>query len=255
VNFVTCHDGFTLRDLVSYEAKRNESNGHEGRDGTDANWSSNCGVEGPTDADSILRLRDGLARALLATLVFSQGVPMLSHGDEIGRSQLGNNNAYCHDGPLTWVDWEVGPRERELLDFTRQLLAIRRANSVLRRRSFFSGEAPPGRRAKDVTWLRPDGLEMKPEDWEDPKRRVLGMLVEGEASEQVDERGRPIQGDTLLVLFNAGNRPCHFRLPPLSSPGSFELTLSTAPAARRRLRDALNLVAHSAALLTHRRAV
>ena len=255
VNFVTCHDGFTLRDLVSYEGKRNEANGHEGRDGTDANWSSNCGVEGPTDADSVLRLRDGLARALLATLVFSQGVPMLSHGDEIGRSQLGNNNAYCHDGPLTWVDWETGPRERELLDFTRQLLAIRRANSVLRRRSFFSGEAPPGRRAKDVTWLRPDGGEMKPEDWEDPKRRVLGMLVEGEASEQVDERGRPIQGDTLLVLFNAGNRPCHFRLPSLSSPGSFELALSTAPAARRRLRDALNLVAHSVAMLTHRRAV
>jgi glycogen operon protein len=255
VNFVTCHDGFTLRDLVSYERKHNEANGEENRDGTDANWSSNGGVEGPTDVVAILDRRDRTAYNLLATLAFSLGVPMLSHGDEIGRTQAGNNNAYCHDGRLAWVDWDLDERRRRLLEFARRIFAIRRGNPVFRRRGFFSGRPSPDTQRKDVSWLRSDGAEMKPEDWHDPERRVLGMLVLGQPEDEVDERGRPILGDPVLLLVNAGSRPCSFTLPVLREPGIWEpLVHTTKPAAvaPRRSRRHVMLPGNALILLRHR---
>jgi len=255
INFVTCHDGFTLQDLVSYERKHNEANGEDDRDGTDANWSSNGGVEGPTDLVAILEQRDRTARNLLATLAFSLGVPMLSHGDEIGRTQAGNNNAYCHDGRLTWVDWDLGERHRELLEFTRRLFAIRRSNPVFRRRGFFSGRPLPGTDLKDVSWLRPDGEEMKPGDWQDPARRVLGMLVVSQPDDEVDDRGRPIPGDPVLLLVNAGSRSCSFALPVLREPGYWDTLVNTArptAAASRRGSRRVLLPGNALILLRHR---
>ena len=250
---MTCHDGFTLSDVVSYAHKHNQDNGEEGRDGTDANWSRNWGREGPTEAVHVQRMRDRVARNFLATLAFSQGVPMLCHGDELGRSQRGNNNAYCHDGPLTWIDWDLGPRERELLAFTRQVFALRAANPALRRRTFFPRHHEPGDGRPHVTWLRGDGEEMKDADWEDPERRVLGMFVAGEASEEVDEQGRPLQGESYLLLVNGSHRSCSFRVPALRSPGRWEQTLSSARPGKRILRrPTVALVAHSLALLTER---
>jgi glycogen operon protein len=255
INFVTCHDGFTLRDLVSYERKHNESNGENNRDGSDANGSANWGVEGPTESQGILALRDQIARNFLASLALSQGVPMISHGDELGRTQHGNNNAYCQDNPLTWMSWSPGPRERELLAFTRKVFSVRRCNAVLRRRSFFSGRPLPGTGTKDVVWLQPDGKEMTEEDWRDPERRVLGMLVFGEATDELDEFGRPVTGDTILLLVNAGTKSVYFRLPAMPYPGLWEQTIHTARLGVRRQRaEGVNLVAHSLILLTFHRA-
>jgi glycogen operon protein len=193
-----------------------------------------------------------MARNFLATLAFSQGIPMLSHGDEVGRTQRGNNNGYCHDGRLTWVDWDLDARERELLVFARKVLEIRKNNPVLRRRSFFSGLPLAGGNGKDVTWLKPDGSEFTVDDWHDPECRALGMFVLGEAHDEVDERGRPVQGDSLLLLLNAGERPCHFRLPQPPAPGAWEQTVNTArPGVRKIRRDSLNLQAHSLILLIY----
>jgi len=251
VNFVTCHDGFTLRDLVSYEQKHNQANGEENRDGSDANWSWNAGVEGESDDAEVLALRARMQRNFLATLAFSQGVPMLSHGDELGRTQLGNNNAYCQDGPLTWVDWEPDRSGRELLAFARRVFALRREHPVLRRRSFFSGRPGEGRQAKDLVWLRPDGAELSAEDWQDPEIRRLGMLISGEAHDEIDETGRPVAGESLLLLLNAAGVDCYFQLPPMPNPGRFELLLATTGA---ELRPEGNLLvpARSLALLAYR---
>jgi glycogen operon protein len=251
LNFVTCHDGFTLRDLVSYERKHNQANGEENRDGSDANWSSNCGVEGETSDPSVLALRAQLQRNFLASLAFSQGVPMLSHGDELGRTQRGNNNAYCQDGPLTWLDWELDAARRELLEFTRRVFALRRAHPVLRRRCFFSGLPREAGRPKDVGWLRPDGAELGETDWQDPELRQLGMLISGEAHDERDETGRPLAGESLLLLLNAAAADCYFRLPPMPNPGRFEPLLATAGAALRPEGRAL-VPARSLALLAYR---
>jgi isoamylase len=251
VNFVTCHDGFTLEDLVSYEAKHNEPNGEENRDGTDHNLSRNWGVEGPTEAAHIVRMRERIKRNLLATLAFSQGVPMISHGDELGRSQSGNNNAYCHDNQLTWMDWRLTPLQRDLLQFSRAVFAIRAANPVLRRRTFFRHEPSAGS-AQDLTWLRPDGQEMTPAEWEDPANHVLGMLVRGDASEETDEHGRRITGDAMLLLLNGGGRSKPFVLPGLDRPGSWGEVINTAHAVPRQIRESqVNLVAHSLMLLRY----
>jgi len=247
INFVTCHDGFTLRDLVSYEHKHNEANGEGNRDGTDANWSRNWGVEGDTERVDVIRLRDRAARNLLATLAFSQGVPMLSHGDELGRTQRGNNNAYCQDGEITWVDWSLDSRAEQLLAFTREVFALRRRHPVLRRRSFFRGAPVAGDGAKDVTWLRPDGAELTDEDWRRDDTHALGMLLRGEASDEIDDRGRPVAGETLLLLLNAGSQPCSFTLPPL---GTWRELVNTAHHGRRaRSGDTCVLVRHSLILL------
>jgi len=252
VNFVTCHDGFTLHDLVSYERKHNEANGEENRDGHDHNESRNWGAEGPTGSAYVVRMRERIKRNLLATLAFSQGVPMLSHGDEIGRTQLGNNNAYCQDGPLTWVHWDLEPAHRALLDFTRYVLRIRAENAVLRRRTFFRN-APVSGGGKDLAWLRPDGREMTAEDWADPHNSVLGMLVRADATDEVDDRGRPVRGDTILFLLNGGARSKRFVVPALGAAGAWEEIVNTARPGTRPVRGgAVNLVAHSVILLRQR---
>ncbi|HSL09887.1 MAG TPA: glycogen debranching protein GlgX, partial [Actinomycetota bacterium] len=211
VNFVTAHDGYTLRDLVSYEQKHNEANGEDNRDGADDNWSRNWGAEGETDDPAVRRIRAQMQRNLIATLMFSQGVRMILGGDEIGRTQGGNNNAYCQDNGIGWYEWDLDADDRELLAFTRDVLRIFRDEPVLRRRSFFNG-APIAGREKDVTWVRPDGEEMGDADWQDPENRVLGMLMPGRATDETDARGRPIHGRTLLLLLNSGSRSRSYTL-------------------------------------------
>jgi isoamylase len=253
INFVTCHDGFTLHDLVSYESKHNEANGEDNRDGTDDNRSRNWGVEGPTEAVHVIRTRERIKRNFMATLAFSQGVPMISHGDEVGRTQQGNNNAYCQDSPLTWIDWRLTPLQRQLLDFTRAVFSIRAANPVLRRRNFFRHQPGPGG-VKDLTWLRHDGNEMTEADWADPSNHVLGMLILGEATDEIDERGRRLVGEAILLLTNGGARSRPFTLPQLESPGAWVEVLNTAHPSPRLVRQGkVSLVAHSLMLLRHER--
>jgi glycogen operon protein len=250
INFVTCHDGFTLHDLVSYEAKHNLANGEDNADGSDANHSRHWGAEGETEKLHVLRMRERMKRNFLATLAFSQGVPMLTHGDEIDRTQRGNNNAYCQDNELSWLDWSLGEYERKLLDFTARVLAIRRENPVFRRRRFFAGDPVGPAGVKDVTWLRPDGKELTVEDWQDPRNRVLGMWIHGDASDELDERGRPNRGRTLLLLLNAGARSRLFLLPAPPGIGIWRELVNTAHATPRPVRKAgVNLVAHSLVLL------
>jgi isoamylase len=252
INFVACHDGFTLHDLVSYEHKHNEANGEGNRDGNDNNLSRNWGVEGPSEAVHIVRMRERIKRNLVATLVFSQGIPMLSHGDEVGRTQLGNNNAYCQDGPLTWVDWRLTPLQRELLGFTREVLAVRAANPVLRRRRFFRLEPVRAGEEKDLTWLGPAGEEMTSEEWGDASNHVLGMLIRGEATDDIDERGRTPRGAAILLLLNGGARSRSFSLPAMERPGAWIQLLDTAHPAPRAIRGSqVHLAAHSLMLLQH----
>jgi glycogen operon protein len=254
VNFVTCHDGFTLHDLVGYESKHNQANGENDRDGTDDNLSRNWGAEGPTEAVHVIRMRERIKRNFLATLAFSQGVPMISHGDEVGRTQMGNNNGYCQDGPLTWVDWRLTPLQRELLTFTRAVFAIRAANPVLRRRNYFRLEPHHPGGAKDLTWLRTDGSEMTAADWADPSNHVLGMLILGEATDEVDERGRLLRGEAILLLTNGGARSRPFTLPMMETPGGWIEILNTAHPIPRVVRQGkVSVVAHSLMLLRHER--
>jgi glycogen operon protein len=234
VNFVTAHDGFTLHDLVSYNDKHNEANGEENRDGHNDNLSWNCGVEGPTDDAAILALRARQQRNFLATLLLSQGVPMLLAGDEIGRTQQGNNNAYCQDNDLSWVDWHPDRSRRELLAFTQRLICLFHQHPVLRRRRFFQGRRIRGSEVKDLAWFRPDSKEMSDEDWENPYARCLGLRLAGDAIEEVDERGNRIVDDTLLLLFNAHYEPIPFVLPAHRPKVRWELVLDTREATGQR---------------------
>ena len=215
LNFITAHDGFTLHDLVSYEQKHNETNGENNQDGSNDNLSRNWGVEGDTNDPAIVETRFRLMRSFLATLAFSQGVPMLAHGDELARTQLGNNNAYAQDNEITWVNWDLTDEQTKLTAFTRQLLALRQAHPVLRRRHFFRGAPVTGSDQKDVTWIRPDGKELTDVDWRTPDAHVFGMLMDGAATDEVDERGHAVLGDTLLLVMNAGELPVSFTLPAL----------------------------------------
>jgi glycogen operon protein len=252
INFVTCHDGFTLGDLVSYEQKHNESNKEENRDGTNDNSSRNWGVEGETRAQQVQRLRDRMKRNFLATLAFSQGVAMISHGDEFGRTQRGNNNAYCQDNDLTYVDWELDARGKGLLEFTREVFRITKENPVFRRRRFFDGDPVSPYGVKDVSWIRPEGGELTIEDWGNPKNHTLGMLIHGEASDDVDERGRPNRGQTLLLLLNAGSRARRFALPALPEAGHWRELVNTAQAIRRIPKTAaISVAPHSLVLLCY----
>jgi glycogen operon protein len=228
INFVTAHDGFTLHDLSSYNQKHNEANGEDNRDGTDDNLSWNCGVEGATDHPAVLDLREQQKRNMLATLLFSQGVPMICGGDEIGHTQRGNNNAYCQDNELSWLDWKLDRRDRELLDFTRQLISLRREHPVLRRRQFFQGRRIRGSEVKDLAWFRPDGKEMTDDDWNQGYVRSLGLRLAGDAIEERDEKGRPILDDTLLVLLNAHHEPVLFTLPAHKRNVRWQMVLDTA---------------------------
>jgi glycogen operon protein len=254
VNFVTCHDGFTLTDLVTYEKKRNESNGEDNRDGTDENYSRNWGIEGETDSARIQRSRDRMKRNFIATLFLSQGVPMLLGGDEIGRTQRGNNNAYCQDDPTSWFDWDVGETGFDLCNFVRDVIGVMKGNPILRRRAFFTGQPEPGHCTKDVTWLRRDGLEMTDDDWTDQSLHSIGMLLFGTATDEVDIRGRSYAGDSLLVLLNAGPRSLVYTLPRMELAGYWIEVLNTihpGPWGRIVKNDAVSLNAHSTVLLRH----
>jgi len=227
INFVTCHDGFTLRDLVSYERRHNDANGEGNRDGEANNLSWNCGVEGETDDPAILALRARHVRNLMATLLLSQGVPMITAGDEIGRTQLGNNNAYCQDNEVSWIAWGLTPAQRDLLAFTRRLVRLRAEHPVLRRRTFFLGRGIRGQDITDILWLDPGGREMTDAAWNAPHARALGVMLAGDAIPEVDERGEPIRDDTLLVLFNAGDAPLAFTLPAVPAGRSWDVVLDT----------------------------
>jgi glycogen operon protein len=215
VNFVTAHDGYTMYDLVSYEQKHNDANGENNQDGHNDNISRNWGAEGETQDESIVDKRFQLMRDMIATLAFSQGVPMLSHGDEIARTQHGNNNAYAQDNELSWMNWDLNDRQRQLLAFTRKCLNLRHTHGVLRRRHFFRGEPTTKGGPKDLCWLRPDGEEMTDGDWQNPNTRAIGMLIYGEATDETDDRGRPIKGDTLLLLLNSGEQRVEFMMPKI----------------------------------------
>ena len=259
INFVTAHDGFTLHDLVSYNAKHNEANAEENRDGSDHNQSWNCGAEGPTDDPAIGNLRERQMRNFLASLVLSQGVPMLCGGDELGRTQQGNNNAYCQDNELSWFDWRLDRRRRELLAFTRFLIALRRRHPVLRRRQFFYGRRIRGSEVKDLSWFRTDGKEMTEEDWTNPYTRCLGLRLSGDAIEEVNAKGEPVVDDTLLILLNAHHEPIRFILPANRRGVRWETLLDTRMADGQRHQrpvrggETYDLEGRSVALLRLRR--
>ncbi|MEO8248937.1 MAG: glycogen debranching protein GlgX [Burkholderiales bacterium] len=236
VNFITAHDGFTLADLVSYDKKHNEANGEHNRDGTDHNQSWNCGVEGPTSDPEVLALRARQQRNLLATLLLSQGVPMLLAGDEIGRTQGGNNNAYCQDNEVSWLDWSLTDDKRALLSFTQRLIALRAAHPVFRRRDFFQGRPLYGSSVRDIVWLHPDGSEMTEQEWQHEHARALGVFFSGSGLDDVDAHGQPVTDDSFLLLFNAGAEPVAFTLAAAlaetSSLDGGELVVDTADGAR-----------------------
>ena len=229
VNFVTCHDGFTLHDLVSYEHKHNEGNGEDNRDGTDSNWSSNYGVEGETDDPAVRALRERQQRNLLATLLLSQGLPMLLAGDELDRTQHGNNNAYCRDDDTSYVDWTPDPRRERLLRFVREVLQLRHEHRVLTRQRFFRGIGGDGIATKDITWLRRDGAERTPGDWGDPEDRCLAFLVSGEADGyHLTEMGEPEPDDTFLVVLDAERAAGALTLPGASLGAAWRVVLDTS---------------------------
>ncbi len=224
VNFVTAHDGFTLDDLVSYEKKHNEANKEDSRDGTDDNLSWNCGAEGPVADLKIKELRRRQMKNFMTTLLVSQGVPMILGGDEIMRSQNGNNNAYCQDDELSWVSWRMDDAKRDMLSFTRRLIALRKEHVVLRRKKFFQGRKIIGS-LKDLMWYQPDGTEMTEETWNKAKVHAIGMMLVGHAIDEVNERGQRLLDDTILVLLNAGRQAIHFVLPKIG--GRWEIVVTS----------------------------
>jgi glycogen operon protein len=228
INFVTAHDGFTLHDLVTYNEKHNEANLEGNRDGHNHNLSWNCGVEGETDDPRINALRARQKRNLLATLLLSQGVPMLLAGDEICRTQRGNNNAYCQDNEISWVDWNPTEPKRKLLAFVQRMVALRRDHPVFHRRHFFQGRPIHGTGVKDIVWLKPDGQEMTDEEWNQHHARCLGVYLAGEGLTETDERGRPITDNNFLVLFNAHHEEIPFTLPQLAGGPRWLVVLDTA---------------------------
>jgi glycogen operon protein len=228
INFVTCHDGFTLHDLVSYNHKHNEANGEDNRDGADDNRSWNCGMEGPTDDPAVNELRARQQRNFLVTLFLSQGVPMLLAGDEMGRTQAGNNNAYCQDTQLSWLDWGLAASEQDLLQFTETLAGLRRDHPVFRRRRFFLGQGP-GSEKGDIVWLTPAGEVMTEADWRASYARSLAAFLNGEAISEPDPRGGKITDAKFLLLFNAHNNPITFTLPEASYAVGWEVVIDTDP--------------------------
>jgi isoamylase len=227
INFVTAHDGFTLHDLVSYNEKHNDANGENNQDGANDNTSWNCGAEGATNESAIVNLRERQKRNFLATLLLSQGVPMLLAGDETGRTQRGNNNGYCQDNEISWMDWDLDPRRESLLEFTRGVIAIFHEHPVLRRRHFFQGRAIRGLGVKDLTWFGPDGEEMTGQDWDNGETRCFGLSLAGDAIQETDSRGNRIVDDTLLILLNSHFKAAPFVLPELKPNCQWQLLLDT----------------------------
>jgi len=252
INFVTAHDGFTLNDLVSYNEKHNEANGEDGNDGTNDNRSWNCGVEGPTDDPEVCELRNRQMRNFLTTLLLSHGTPMLVAGDEIARTQGGNNNAYCQDNEISWIDWNLDERKAELLEFTKRLIRLRQEHPVFRRSSFLVGEATRTG-LPDAWWFRPDGRKMTRRDWDGQNGARLGVFLNGKALGSRTPRGEPLVDDSFIVLFNAHHEETTFTLPPKRFGAHWTLELTTAagdPEPQRFApRDGVPLVARSVVVL------
>ena len=227
INFVTAHDGFTLNDLVCYNQKHNSQNQEDNRDGSDNNLSWNCGVEGETTDPVIIKLRERQKRNFLSTLILAQGVPMILAGDEFGRTQHGNNNAYCQDNKISWINWNFDSKSHNLLQFTRFLLKFFHSHPILQRRRFFNGRNTRQSGIKDLTWFHPDGKEMTEGDWNNPQIRYLGLRLAGDAIEEVDEHGEQIIDDTLLILLNGHFEPVTFLLPECLKDEKWELVFST----------------------------
>jgi glycogen operon protein len=230
INFITCHDGFTLQDLVSYNEKHNENNGEGNRDGANDNNSWNCGAEGETDDADICALRERQKRNFIATLLLSQGVPMLWSGDELSHSQQGNNNAYCHDDEITWLNWEIDDSKREFLNFVKRVLRVWREQPVLQRRKFFQGRSIRGSDIKDISWFEPAGQEMSDQAWTAGFVKCIGVRLAGDVIGDVDEHGDPIVGDTLLLLLNANHEAIPFTLPATRPEHHWEPLLDSAEA-------------------------
>ncbi len=224
INFITAHDGFTLNDLVSYDHKKNEANKEDNKDGDDYNISSNFGIEGPTSDPTINELREIQKRNFFATLFVSQGVPMILSGDEIGRTQRGNNNAYCQDNETSWVNWNLDSKALSLLDFVTRAIHLRRVHPVLRRRKFFQGRRLFGT-LKDIIWLQPNGEEMTEETWREAHGHAVGMVLAGNAMNEVNERGERIADDTLLIMLNANPHSLKFMVPHVGE--AWEMILHT----------------------------
>ncbi len=264
INFVTAHDGFTLTDLVSYNDKHNEANGENNQDGTNDNQSWNHGVEGPSDDPEIIDLREREKRNFLFTLLLSQGVPMICGGDEIGRTQNGNNNAYCQDDEISWYDWSLTDRQKALGNFTRNLIAMRRNHPNLRRRKFFQDRPIDpahkqdrdidGKHVKDICWYRPDGEEMSNEEWGLGWVRCMGLQLSGKTLDQFDDLGLPVMDDTYLMCFNPHHEPINFYMPKNGDATEWELVIDTRDTeatqpAHVRAGEPYELSSHSAVLL------
>jgi isoamylase len=228
INFITCHDGFTLEDLVSYNEKHNEANGEDNRDGHNGNLSWNCGAEGPTEDPQIRDLRARQKRNLVSTLLLSQGVPMILAGDELGHTQHGNNNAYCHDDELTWLKWDLSTEQQEFLNFVQRVAALWREQPVFQRRRFFQGRNIRGGDADDISWLEPSGKQMGDEAWNSGFARCFGLRLAGDRIGDVDQFGKPIIGDTLLLLLNAHFEAVPFKLPATLGKVPWQVLLDTA---------------------------
>jgi isoamylase len=228
INFVTAHDGFTLHDLVSYNEKHNEANGEDNRDGESHNRSWNCGVEGPTDDPDIVALRCRQMRNFWATLMISQGTPMITHGDEIGRTQLGNNNVYCQDSELAWMDWSLVDKNADLLAFARKATSLRKKHPVFRRRRFFDGEPiRTGDEVRDIAWLTPFGTEMTPEEWNTSRHKCVGVFLNGDAITAPDARGQRVVDDSFLLCFNSHQGAIDFVIPPSDYAQQWTVELDT----------------------------
>jgi isoamylase len=226
INFVTAHDGFTLADLVTYQRKRNEANGEDNRDGESHNRNWNCGVEGPTDDPEVRELRARQVRNHLATLLLSTGVPMLTAGDELGRTQQGNNNAYCQDNEISWIDWAAV--DEDLLAFVARVVALRRSAPVLRQEAFFEGHEIPGTGGtRDLAWFAPGGEQLTTSDWFDTGLQTVGMYLDGRGIRHRDERGRPVQDDSYLLQVHAGPEPVTVCLPGSPWSDGYEFVVST----------------------------
>jgi isoamylase len=264
VNFVTAHDGFTLEDLVSYDSKHNEANGEDNKDGANDNHSCNYGVEGPTDDPNIRELRERQKRNFMMTLLFSQGVPMICGGDEIGRTQRGNNNAYCQDNEISWYDWNIDEAKKTLMEFTCRLIELRRDHPNLRRRKFFQDRAIDpahkmdrdigGKRVRDIAWYRPDGEEMTNDEWSAGWVRCLGLQLSGKTLDEVNQFGQPLADDTFLFLLNPHHEPIKFYMPKTDEVAHWELIAdSRAPenllATRLAPGEIYELIPYSAALM------
>jgi isoamylase len=250
---VTAHDGFTLEDLVSYNDKHNQANGENNQDGDNNNNSWNMGAEGPTDDLAILASRERQKRNLLATLIFSQGVPMLCGGDEIGRTQRGNNNAYCQDNEISWNDWQLDERRTKLLEFTRKLIEFRRTHPNLRRRKFFQDREVYHPSSRDIAWYRDDGKEMTQEQWNTGWMRSMAVMLNGKTLGEIGDMGEPVQDDSFLIMLNSYGECVTYTLPQSPLNRGWKLIMNTNdlehPFEERELEGTLDVAGRSVVLL------